>query len=218
MDDLIVTGNHYTFISKFIPSLPHQFSVKDLGSLHHFLGVEVFPIKMNLSLNINILEISSGSTTWLNPKKWPLPCPLWRLSSFVMHLHILTPLNSEKSLGLSNPHQQLGWIYNLLSTNSLNSCTNPLILIGKQLRECFIASNTQSITVLSLMVHHFTCMPISMLVGLVILMTEAPQIHTLSFLVALRSPRASTSNVQLRLSTVQWPPQQLSARVESLLH
>ncbi|RVW40631.1 hypothetical protein CK203_079118 [Vitis vinifera] len=44
-------------------------------------------------------------------------------------------------------------------------------------------------------------------------MTEAPQIHTLSFLVALRSPRASTSNVQLRLSTVQWPPQQLSARV-----
>jgi len=41
VDGLIITGIDSKVVNQFIASLSHQFSVKDLGSLHYFLGVEV---------------------------------------------------------------------------------------------------------------------------------------------------------------------------------
>ncbi|EOY16663.1 Cysteine-rich RLK (RECEPTOR-like protein kinase) 8 [Theobroma cacao] len=41
VDDLILTGNHTAFLCSFIQHLASQFSIKDLGSLHYFLGIEV---------------------------------------------------------------------------------------------------------------------------------------------------------------------------------
>ncbi|XP_070677804.1 uncharacterized protein [Malus domestica] len=41
VDDLVLTGNNTSLLSMFIQALANRFSVKDLGNLHYFLGVEV---------------------------------------------------------------------------------------------------------------------------------------------------------------------------------
>ncbi|XP_071739048.1 uncharacterized mitochondrial protein AtMg00810-like [Rutidosis leptorrhynchoides] len=41
VDDLIITGNHSSTICKFISRLNEEFSIKDLGHLSYFLGLEV---------------------------------------------------------------------------------------------------------------------------------------------------------------------------------
>ncbi|CAH9072252.1 unnamed protein product [Cuscuta europaea] len=43
VDDIVNTGNHSAALEKFIHQLTCRFSVKDLGLLHHFLGVETIP-------------------------------------------------------------------------------------------------------------------------------------------------------------------------------
>lgn len=43
VDDIIVTGPSPTHLDKFIANLATKFSLKDLGSLSYFLGVEVVP-------------------------------------------------------------------------------------------------------------------------------------------------------------------------------
>ncbi|XP_038701799.1 uncharacterized mitochondrial protein AtMg00810-like [Tripterygium wilfordii] len=41
VDDMIVTGNNPSSLQQFVLRLNNQFALKDMGSLHHFLGVEV---------------------------------------------------------------------------------------------------------------------------------------------------------------------------------
>ena len=41
VDDIIVTGNDNNIISDLISTMSSDFSLKDLGSLHYFLGLEV---------------------------------------------------------------------------------------------------------------------------------------------------------------------------------
>ncbi|KAG8478414.1 hypothetical protein CXB51_028231 [Gossypium anomalum] len=41
IDDLIVTGNHQCNINKFVKTLDAKFSLKDLGPLSYFIGIEV---------------------------------------------------------------------------------------------------------------------------------------------------------------------------------
>ena len=48
VDDLILTGNNSTFVASIINQLGQKFSIKDLGPLHFFLGVEVIPTKKGL--------------------------------------------------------------------------------------------------------------------------------------------------------------------------
>uniref|UniRef100_A0A2N9F5Y1 CCHC-type domain-containing protein n=1 Tax=Fagus sylvatica TaxID=28930 RepID=A0A2N9F5Y1_FAGSY len=50
VDDLILTGNNSTFVTSIIDQLGQKFSLKDLGPLHFFLGVEVIPTKEGLFL------------------------------------------------------------------------------------------------------------------------------------------------------------------------
>jgi hypothetical protein len=50
VDDLILTGNNSTFVASIIDQLGQKFSLKDLGPLHFFLGVEVIPTKEGLFL------------------------------------------------------------------------------------------------------------------------------------------------------------------------
>ena len=51
VDDLVITGNNPTLVTAFIQQqLGDMFSLKDMGPLHFFLGVEVIPTKADLFL------------------------------------------------------------------------------------------------------------------------------------------------------------------------
>ena len=50
VDDLVITGNNPTLITTFIQQLGDMFSLKGMGSIHFFLGVEIIPTKAGLFL------------------------------------------------------------------------------------------------------------------------------------------------------------------------
>ena len=51
VDDLIITGNDPSFVSSIIDQLGNRFSLKDMGQLHFFLGMEVIPTTKGLFLS-----------------------------------------------------------------------------------------------------------------------------------------------------------------------
>ncbi|KAF5445194.1 hypothetical protein F2P56_034261 [Juglans regia] len=51
VDDLVITGNDPKFVTSIIQQLGARFSLKDLGNLHYFLGVEVIPTPQGLFLS-----------------------------------------------------------------------------------------------------------------------------------------------------------------------
>ena len=51
VDDLLITGSSMTLIRHVITTLSHKFSIKDLGPLNFFLGVEVIPTSNGLFLS-----------------------------------------------------------------------------------------------------------------------------------------------------------------------
>ncbi|KAH9685170.1 retrovirus-related pol polyprotein from transposon RE1 [Citrus sinensis] len=51
VDDLLVTGNSKVAIVALIAALSRRFSIKDLGDLHFFLGIEVIPTPTGLFLS-----------------------------------------------------------------------------------------------------------------------------------------------------------------------
>ena len=50
-DDIILTCNNSVYVDQFVASLALRFSLKDLGSLSYFLGVEVVPHKSGILLS-----------------------------------------------------------------------------------------------------------------------------------------------------------------------
>ncbi|RVW77085.1 Retrovirus-related Pol polyprotein from transposon RE1 [Vitis vinifera] len=50
VDDIILTGSSDTLVSQFVDYLAQRFSLKDLGPLSYFLGVEVVPHRLTISL------------------------------------------------------------------------------------------------------------------------------------------------------------------------
>ncbi|CAH9112472.1 unnamed protein product [Cuscuta epithymum] len=61
VDDIVLTGNNAKAVEEFVRQLTHKFSVKDLGMLHHFLGIEVVPTPTGIFLTqrqyiLHILE------------------------------------------------------------------------------------------------------------------------------------------------------------------
>lgn len=61
VDDIVLTGNDSTFLTHFTTTLAIRFSIKDLGSLHHFLGIEVIstPTGLFLSQHRHIQDLLS---------------------------------------------------------------------------------------------------------------------------------------------------------------
>ena len=51
VDDLVLTGNDVNFVNYIVNYLGSQFSLKDMGQLHFFLGVEVLPTKHGIFLS-----------------------------------------------------------------------------------------------------------------------------------------------------------------------
>jgi hypothetical protein len=51
IDDLIITGSNETSIAKLKVDLQRQFSIKDLGKLKYFLGIEMATSSKGVFLN-----------------------------------------------------------------------------------------------------------------------------------------------------------------------
>ncbi|KAJ9556427.1 hypothetical protein OSB04_011041 [Centaurea solstitialis] len=51
VDDIVLTGNNPNFLNNFVTTLASRFSLKDLGQLSNFLGVEIIPTKDGLFLS-----------------------------------------------------------------------------------------------------------------------------------------------------------------------
>ena len=51
VDDIIITGNSNDLVSQVVECLAQRFSLKDLGPLSYFLGVEVVPYRHGLLLS-----------------------------------------------------------------------------------------------------------------------------------------------------------------------
>ncbi|GJV96906.1 retrovirus-related pol polyprotein from transposon RE1 [Tanacetum coccineum] len=85
VDDIILTGNNSKFMDDFVNKLATRFSIKDLGSLHQFLGVEV---------------ISTTSGLFLSQHRHTADL----LSRFKMIgvKEVATPLNSTETLSLTD--------------------------------------------------------------------------------------------------------------------
>jgi len=51
VDDLLLTSNNDSFLNAFKTALTLKFSLKNLGSPHHFLGMEILPTSHGLFLS-----------------------------------------------------------------------------------------------------------------------------------------------------------------------
>lgn len=59
VDDILITGNNPNCITQLTQDMSRRFSMKDLGSLHYFLGTEVYGSTngMHLSQSKYILDL-----------------------------------------------------------------------------------------------------------------------------------------------------------------
>jgi len=96
VDDIIITGNSSIKVNECIAALAHTFSIKDLGNLHYFLGVEVIPSIAGLFLSQHkyigdLLE----RTKMQDVKSVLTPMSTSALCVRMMVLRALTPPSTE---------------------------------------------------------------------------------------------------------------------------
>ncbi|CAL8156198.1 unnamed protein product [Prunus armeniaca] len=89
VDDLIITGDNTKMIDSSVDVLANRFSIKDLGQLSYFLGVEVVPNQQGILLSQRrcILDILARThMTDANPVLTPIPTspPLLKLGSALL--------------------------------------------------------------------------------------------------------------------------------------
>jgi hypothetical protein len=75
VDDIIVTSNTPSLFSRLVSRLSSEFSMKDLGPLHYFLGIEVIPFSGGLFLSQQKYAcdiLARSSMTGCNPIGTPL--------------------------------------------------------------------------------------------------------------------------------------------------
>jgi hypothetical protein len=51
VDDMLLTGSTEALVSNFIQLLSGEFTMKDLGPIHHFLGIEIYKTRSGLHLS-----------------------------------------------------------------------------------------------------------------------------------------------------------------------
>ena len=101
VDDIIITGNNSRAVTRLILELGREFSLKDLGTLYYFFGIECHrtPSSLFLSQQKYICDLLLDSR-WmglsLSAHLWLLPVSSPRLLASLS----LTPLSIEVLLGL----------------------------------------------------------------------------------------------------------------------
>jgi len=120
VNDLLLTGNDANFLTSFITSLSNKFSLKNMGTPHHFLGVEFIPMAAGMFLSQHkfirdILEKFKMEGTK------PSPTPLSQTATLSLHdgtpgtdsTHYRKILGSLQYLNLTRP--DLSFAINKLS-------------------------------------------------------------------------------------------------------
>ncbi|CAH9052365.1 unnamed protein product [Cuscuta europaea] len=101
VDDIVLTGNSSVAVNKFVMQLTSRFSVKDMGSLHHFLGIEVIPTKNDMFLSqrqyiLNTLE----TCAMLGAKDSPTPMSSSQPITLTDGVSMQDPQQYRRALGL----------------------------------------------------------------------------------------------------------------------
>ena len=84
VDDIIVTGTHSKSISQLILSLGHHFAIKDLGTFHYFLGIELHRSTSGLHLSQHKYITNLLARTSMTDSK-PFHSPMASGSAFSIH-------------------------------------------------------------------------------------------------------------------------------------
>lgn len=58
VNDMVITGNNPSLVQSLITRLSQEFSMKDLGTTHYFLGFEVFSNDQGMFLNQTKYELN----------------------------------------------------------------------------------------------------------------------------------------------------------------
>jgi hypothetical protein len=133
VDDIIITCSKASAIDELLSLLASDFSIKDLGPLHFFLGIEVIstPGGSFLSQFVDILGIlrRNNMTT---AKLVSSPMSTTTSLSAFEGASFNDPTLYRSTIGLSNTYALHALISHSQSTNCLSSCRNPLFSIGNQ--------------------------------------------------------------------------------------
>ena len=100
VDDLILTGDNTTTVNHFIAILAQRFSIKDLGFLTYFLGVEVVPNKHGLLLSQRRYIMDLLTQTKMQDAKLVLtPIPTSLTLMLTSGSHLLNPTEYRHVVG-----------------------------------------------------------------------------------------------------------------------
>lgn len=133
VDDLIITSSSSSATDVFLQQLNNAFAIKDLGSLHYFLGIEVIPspgvsssrkrsIFMKFFRKTICIIASWFSLQWFPLRSFP------RQLEVRCHLHMLQ--NTRAQLVCCVIVLSHGWTFPLQLTRFVSTCRLQLMFIG----------------------------------------------------------------------------------------
>lgn len=127
VDDILVTGTNLQTIESIKVHLHSTFSIKDLGLLHFFLGMETSHGAQGFILTQEKFTKELLADSTIPPlKKVLTPCPLTSSCLLLKAPHHMIQLFTEASLENSISSLILGQISPMLCKPLVSSCTSPL--------------------------------------------------------------------------------------------
>lgn len=196
VDDIIITGCNATTAQYFIDLLGKRFSIKDLGDLSYFLGIEVATTSIGLLLSHRkyIIDLFAR-TNMTEPNLSQLFLPPSPHLQFFSALLWQILLNTDQLLEVSNICASLALILHMLLISCLNSCYDLLLIIGMLSSACFAIFLVQLIMVLPCIVTRlYLFMPFQILTGPIITTTTHPPVLILFTSVAIWYPGPPRNN------------------------
>ena len=168
VDNIIVTGSDVVLVDKFVASLSQRFSIKDLGYLSYFLGVEVLPSPRGLFLSQQKYVIDLLTRTkMLESKPVQTPLPTDHSLTLLDGTSLTDAIEFRSVVGRRNTSLSPGLTSHSLLINLLSSCIAQQLDIGLLPSVFFVICVEHLATVCSCVVtRRCPYMPFPMRIGL----------------------------------------------------